>query len=82
MNLFIYNLQYLYFLRQKQVSSLTMYHAMMEHFAKVSLFLCLDSGLMFKGLSRAYIPDLSIEPQQPSGPQPKDGELDSESTVL
>ncbi|XP_012694389.2 rho GTPase-activating protein 17a isoform X2 [Clupea harengus] len=41
-----------------------------------SAYKMMDSGLMFKGLSRAYVPDLFVEPQ------PKDSELDSESTVL
>ncbi|XP_062381748.1 rho GTPase-activating protein 17a isoform X3 [Sardina pilchardus] len=46
-----------------------------------SAFKMMDSGMTFKGLSRAYVPDLSGEQQSP-GCQPKDGELDSESTVL
>ncbi|XP_041938040.1 rho GTPase-activating protein 17a isoform X1 [Alosa sapidissima] len=46
-----------------------------------SAYKMMDSGMAFKGLSRVYIPDLSGE-QQPPGCQPKDGELDSESTVL
>ncbi|XP_076154538.1 rho GTPase-activating protein 17a isoform X4 [Alosa pseudoharengus] len=46
-----------------------------------SAYKMMDSGMAFKGLSRVYVPDLSGE-QQPPGCQLKDGELDSESTVL
>ncbi|XP_078146803.1 rho GTPase-activating protein 17a isoform X3 [Centroberyx gerrardi] len=50
-----------------------------------SAYKIMDPAMSFKGLSRAFVPELAVD-QQPAAssclPPPKDSDLDSESTVL